>query len=76
MFLIVMYTLSNNRRLNIQFPATLDQTLGHCFRFAYDRWPINNTSASWLLVRRPSKQEQIPIRIFDYEILRAPRLLL
>jgi len=45
------------------------------FRVADDRCSINNTSAWWLLVCGPGKQQQIPIRIFDDEILGAPRLL-
>ena len=44
-------------------------------------WPsdahsICNTSASRLLVCGSSKQQQIPIRIFDDKIPGAPRLLL
>src|SRR6267143_2556800 len=34
-----------------------------------------NTSVWWLLVCGPGKQQQISIRIFDDEILGAPRLL-
>ena len=45
------------------------------FRFPDDGCSINNTSAWWLLVCGPGKQQQIPIRIFDDEILGAPRLL-
>jgi hypothetical protein len=53
----------------------VDRDLGHFFQFADDRYSNNNTSAWWLLVCGPGKQQQIPIRIFDYEILGAPRLL-
>ena len=45
------------------------------FRVA-DAYSICNASASWLLVCGSSKQQQIPIRIFDDEIFGAPRLLL
>ena len=45
------------------------------FRVADDRCSINNTLGWWLLVCGPGKQKQIPIRIFDDEILGAPGLL-
>lgn len=39
-----------------------------------DTCSISKTSASWHLVCGPSKQQQIPVRVFDDEILGAPRL--
>ena len=60
------------RPVALLFPRTpfLDS-----FRVADDRCSINSTSAWWLLVCGPGKQQQIPIRIFDDETLGAPRLL-
>ena len=45
------------------------------FRVADHIRAISNTSGWWLSVGGSSKQQQIPIRIFDDEIFGAPRLL-
>ena len=49
---------------------------GGIFDPADDPYSICNTSVSWLLVCGSSKQQEIPIRIFDDEIFGTPRLLL
>jgi hypothetical protein len=66
-------TESRPFRVQPTFPRT---PLLDGFWVAHDRWSVNNTSTWWLLVCGPGKQQPVPIRIFDDEILGAPWLLL
>jgi len=67
------YSMTANLRITGLGPTL--PVVEESFRFAGHPRAISNTSGWWLSVRGSSKQQQIPIRIFDDEFLGAPRLL-